>query len=506
MKALARDVLMNSHAWCGMRKRKREGHQAMSERQYKHFTQRAWLGRCVSLMLAVFFVASAAADEASDVDKLLRNGHHSQALIKADNFLAQNPDDAKMRFLKGVILTEQNKKPEAIAVFLKLTEDFPQLPEPYNNLAVLYAGSGQYGKAQAMLEAAIRINPTYATARQNLADVSTRLAKKSSGKTVDGQVAKDASQSITHKVKGGESLGQIAQEFRPDGVSLDQVLVALYRANPDAFFEENMHRLRTGRMLSIPDAETVRQINAAEAKGIVSAHTTDFHQYRHQLAGGVASSRAERQAEVSQREADGRIQFDVAEPSAAAAPSMDKLKLTAADTVNGASADAAELMAMKKALEESQARVRQLEKNIEDLQRILQVKSETEAAAVGAVGNLPRQSTKEGDATVTSLAVKAVLPEKPPSASPAASTSFIDSMRPHAIWLGLCGVLLAGLTIFVFFGGRNMLPGVRSDKSSDRRMSHQDRRDPRNRLSVENTQAGKFENTYLENTEHRTPD
>lgn len=135
-------------------------------------------------LIAALFAPPAFADEAADVSRLLRNGQYAEALGKADAFLGKNPRDAQMRFLKGVILTEQNKPAEAIAIFTKLTADFPALPEPYNNLAVLYAANGQYDKARSALDAAIRTNPTYATAYENLGDVHAKLASQAYDKAL----------------------------------------------------------------------------------------------------------------------------------------------------------------------------------------------------------------------------------------------------------------------------------------------------------------------------------
>ncbi|MFN5803591.1 MAG: tetratricopeptide repeat protein, partial [Burkholderiales bacterium] len=116
--------------------------------------------------------------EAAEVQRLLRAGQLEQALQRADTFLASKPRDAQMRFLKGLILTEQKKTQDAINVFQKLSEDFPELPEPHNNLAVLYAAQGQYDKARASLELAIRTDPRYATAYENLGDVYAKLASQ----------------------------------------------------------------------------------------------------------------------------------------------------------------------------------------------------------------------------------------------------------------------------------------------------------------------------------------
>ncbi|MFZ6766236.1 L,D-transpeptidase Cds6 family protein [Undibacterium sp. Di26W] len=128
--------------------------------------------------------ATVYADDAADVGKLLRAGQINEAMQKVDASLAQRPKDAQMRFLKGLILTEQNKTAEAITVFTKLTDDYPELPEPYNNLAVLYASSGQYDKARAALEMAIRTNPTYGTAHENLGDVYAKLASQAYDKAL----------------------------------------------------------------------------------------------------------------------------------------------------------------------------------------------------------------------------------------------------------------------------------------------------------------------------------
>ncbi|WP_422944829.1 tetratricopeptide repeat protein [Undibacterium sp. Ren11W] len=124
------------------------------------------------------------ADDATDAGKLLRAGQLPEAMQKVDAVLAQRPKDAQMRFLKGLILAEQNKNPEAITVFTKLTDDYPELPEPYNNLAVLYASSGQYDKARTALEMAIRTNPTYGTAHENLGDIYAKLASQAYDKAL----------------------------------------------------------------------------------------------------------------------------------------------------------------------------------------------------------------------------------------------------------------------------------------------------------------------------------
>ncbi len=134
--------------------------------------------RLMALAVAMMAAGGALADDYSDVTALLRSGKFPEALAKADQYLAGKPRDPQMRFLKGVIQTESGKPGDAISTFTKLTEDYPELPEPYNNLAVLYAGQSQFDKARAALEMAIRTNPSYATAHENLGDVYAKLASQ----------------------------------------------------------------------------------------------------------------------------------------------------------------------------------------------------------------------------------------------------------------------------------------------------------------------------------------
>lgn len=173
----------------------------------------------------VFTIAgSARADEYGDVDSLLGAGRLAEANQKADQFLSSRPKDARMRFLKGLVLSEQGKSNDAIAVFVKLTEDHPELPEPHNNLAVLYSKQGQYDQARRSLEAAIRTNPSYATAYENLGDVYAKLASQAYSRAlqIDG--------SSTAKVS--PKLAMIRDLFSPMTRSEPPVAVAAARPAP----------------------------------------------------------------------------------------------------------------------------------------------------------------------------------------------------------------------------------------------------------------------------------
>ena len=141
----------------------------------KHFSRLAALLASVLLLCAS---PVAHADEIGDANMLFKQGQHSQALEKVNNYLANKPKDAQARFLKGLILTEDGKTADAIKIFSALTDDYPDLPEPYNNLAVLYASQGKYDKAKQLLEKAISTHPSYATAHENLGDIYAKMASQ----------------------------------------------------------------------------------------------------------------------------------------------------------------------------------------------------------------------------------------------------------------------------------------------------------------------------------------
>jgi TPR repeat/Tetratricopeptide repeat len=128
--------------------------------------------------------AAAAAPEVAEIQRLIKGGQATQALKLIDDALAKNPKDPAMRFRRGVTLSMLDRKAEALQVFQKLVEDHPEMPAPYNNLAVLYGSQGDYDKARAALVAAIRTNPQYATAYQNLGDVYAQLASQAYSKAL----------------------------------------------------------------------------------------------------------------------------------------------------------------------------------------------------------------------------------------------------------------------------------------------------------------------------------
>ena len=134
--------------------------------------------------LAMHYLPAQAARAVDDVNQLLEQGKADQAAKQADAHLQQNPADVEMRFLRGVIATEQKQNAQAIKIFSALTREYPSMPEPYNNLAVLYAAEGQERKAAEALEQAIRTNPSYSTAHENLGDLYARMASEAYSKAL----------------------------------------------------------------------------------------------------------------------------------------------------------------------------------------------------------------------------------------------------------------------------------------------------------------------------------
>jgi len=155
------------------------------------------LTRLAIVAAASLFVAPAfSATPVQQAQAQLGSGDLQGALKTLDKYLAGAPQDAEARFTRGLVLVKLNKTEDAIKTFADLTRDYPQLPEPYNNLAVLYAQQGDYEKARDALEAALATHPAYATAHENLGDIYAALA----GAAYNRAVTLDANnQSVRYK-------------------------------------------------------------------------------------------------------------------------------------------------------------------------------------------------------------------------------------------------------------------------------------------------------------------
>ena len=207
----------------------------------------------------------------------------------------------------------------------------------------------------------------------------------------------------TYQVKSGDTLTKIAIANKSEGVSLQQMLIALYRSNESAFDGNNINRMRAGKILNIPDAAAAAAVDQSEAMRTVLAQGTEFNEYRRKL--GAAVTAAPERAEERRQSASGKITAKVEEKPAATKGAQDQLKLSKAESgkpgakrsVQGLQED---LIAKDKALKEANERIAILEKNVQDMQKLLELKSQSGA-------QLQQQAAKAG-------AGKAAEPAKPP--------------------------------------------------------------------------------------------
>lgn len=204
--------------------------------------------------------------------------------------------------------------------------------------------------------------------------------------TTPTQAAPSAEVAATHTVSKGETLHGIATQLKPADTKLEQVLIALQRLNPNALNGGNINRMKAGSVLTLPDADTIKAIDANDARKLVNAQTADFRRYREQLANYARKpdvAAEPRSDETNNRQSQGRIGVQVTEPTGNV--TQDKLRLSKAGAVGNtqsAANDAANMdkIAADKALAEANDRVAALEKNVRDMSSLLDMKNQTLAA------------------------------------------------------------------------------------------------------------------------------
>jgi len=223
-----------------------------------------------------------------------------------------------------------------------------------------------------------------------------------------------------HEVKKGDTLGAIARANLPPGITLNQMLIAIYRANQDAFIRENVNLVRAGRILNIPTADEVGAVDTAEANKLVRSHMAEFREYRSRLAAVPAPA----EATPGQREAPGTIQPKPEAPKPAA-PS-DQVRLSKADPQKPgatAAARADDAAARERALQEAQSRVKDLEKSVADLQKMLEIRNQQLAELEKKAGAKPAP-------TPAPVAPVAPAPEKPAAKALEAPKPAAEAPKP----------------------------------------------------------------------------
>ncbi|MBA5607883.1 pilus assembly protein FimV [Duganella sp. FT3S] len=272
-----------------------------------------------------------------------------------------------------------------------------------------------------------------------------------------------------YQVKAGDNLTRIAGQLKPVDVSLDQMLVALYRANPEAFAGKNMNRLKAGRILAVPDADSVRATaTEGEARGVVVAHAADFNAYRSKLAGQVATSAPAKEPEATQSVA-GKITAKVEERATPVNEAKDQLKLSKASPASapagGKTAMAVEdKIAKEKQVADAASRVKELEKNVSDLENLMAVKNKAladqkkasasaSAAASAPVIDLDASAKASASASAPASAAASVPPKPrrtvvvPPRI---AEPSIADIVMDNITYIGAgLAALLGGVGLLV---------------------------------------------------------
>jgi pilus assembly protein FimV len=231
--------------------------------------------------------------------------------------------------------------------------------------------------------------------------------------------AAPASAGDSYTVKSGDTLGGIAARTKPSSASLDQMLVALFQANPNAFVGNNMNRLLAGRTLTMPSQADVEAISPTDARSEVVAQSADFAQYRSRLAQSAASAPAQVAAAPAAAAGQGKITAKV-DDKAAPAKGGDQLRIAKAEAEKSAAAAAAaakkqaedEAVAKQRALKEQEERAAELKRTNEALKKALELQSKSGAAA-----------QKQAEAKA---------PEAAPTPAPAAPATTTPAPSPQA--------------------------------------------------------------------------
>jgi len=172
-------------------------------------------------ILALILQPVFANTELEKAQAFISEGKLQEALSSTDNYLAKDEKNVQARFIKGLILTKMNHFDEAEKIFLGLTKEHPRLPEPYNNLAVIYAAQGEYEKARKVLQEAISTHPSYATAHENIGDIYAKMASRAYNKALQldegNQTAREKLSLIGELFSAPISVASQQDEVKPKG-------------------------------------------------------------------------------------------------------------------------------------------------------------------------------------------------------------------------------------------------------------------------------------------------
>lgn len=296
---------------------------------------------------------------------------------------------------------------------------------------------------QAAPSAASRPAPAAAarSEAQSEAPNEARIAAARRGAERQAREAQAREAQDSYRVRRGDTLSGIALDVKPADISLDMMLVALYRANPDAFIGNNMNRLKSGQILSIPDADSLRGgASQGEARGVVVAHAADFDAYRNKLAGQVASSAPSATPQGGQS-ASGRVTARVEQQPTAVSEAQDKLQLSKATPgAAGAPADGTasveDTVAKERELAQAEARVKELERNVNELENLMTVPSRAGAEAEQAAAAAAATAAAEKPVAKPAPRPRPARPAPPPE------KSLVDTILDNMLYIGAGALVL----------------------------------------------------------------
>lgn len=237
-----------------------------------------------------------------------------------------------------------------------------------------------------------------------------------------------------YRVRRGDTLYGVAARVQSPGASLDQMLVALYRANPDAFIGDNINRLKAGAVLSVPSADQAAAIPTSEARQLIQAQSADFAAYRQRLASAVPRVGTP----DAGRQAQGQVQASVEDRKQAAAPTPDRLTLSKGQVAaQGASTE--DRIAQERQKQEAAARVAELSRNVEDLKKMTTpaggAAAPASAAVAAASAAVPAVQVAAAPAPVAAPPAAAAEPASAPAvaaAEPASAPVEAAASTPEA--------------------------------------------------------------------------
>ncbi|MGH8847812.1 MAG: type IV pilus assembly protein FimV, partial [Polaromonas sp.] len=241
------------------------------------------------------------------------------------------------------------------------------------------------------------------------------VAKAAAAKAGPVEKAPAGDQQVT--VKTGDTAGKIAAQNKPASVSLDQMLVAMLRSNPDAFIGGNVNRIKSGAVLDVPSAEAASVISSSEASQTIVAQSKDFNAFRRKLAEGAPTT----PVASADRQAGGKVQAKV-EDRAPASAAPDKLTLSKG-AVQGKPATAAEdQIAKDRQAKDAASRVAELSKNINDLNKL--------GAAPTAVAAAPSASAAKAPGLALPTPSSVAVPAPAPVAAASSATASTSAAAP----------------------------------------------------------------------------